>query len=158
MNIVKKHGNGKTPAGPMQPFVSLQHEIQKAFQSAWDAFASQKLPSFGITPAWPAVDVTEDEKAVTIHADVPGIEAKDLNVEVSGNMLTVSGSREEEHKEEKAGYRRQERTSGSFSRTVTLPTYVDAGKVDAKYADGVLTVTVPKVPGQGPKRVAVKTA
>jgi HSP20 family protein len=86
------------------------------------------------------------------------MDAKDLNVEVSGNTLTVSGSREEEHKEEKEGYRRQERTSGSFSRSVTLPTYVDAGKVNAKYADGVLTVTVPKVPGQGPKRVTVKTA
>jgi HSP20 family protein len=158
MNIVKKQGNGKPAASAMQPLVSLQREIQKAFESAWDAFASHKFPTFGITPAWPAVDVTEDEKAVTLRADVPGMDAKDLNVEVSGNTLTVSGSREEEHKEEKAGYRRQERTSGSFSRTVTLPTYVDAGKVDAKYADGVLTVTVPKVPGQGPKRVTVKNA
>ena len=158
MNIVKKQGNGKQAAGPMQPFVSLQREIQKAFESAWDAFASHKFPSFGITPAWPAVDVTEDDKAVTLRADVPGMDAKHLDVEVSGNTLTVSGSREEEKKEEKEGYRRQERTSGSFSRTVTLPTYVDATKVDAKYAEGVLTVTVPKIPGRAPKRVTVKSS
>ena len=158
MNIVKKQGNGKPVARTAaQPIASLQKEIQNVFQNAWDAFAAGKFPSFGMVAAFPAIDVAEDEKAVTLRADVPGMDPKDLDVEVSGNLLTVSGSREEEHKEEKEGYRRQERTSGSFTRTVTLPSYVDAEKVDARYEAGVLTVTVPKVPGRGPKRVAVKS-
>ena len=67
----------------------IEREIQKAFESAWDAFASQKFPSFGITPAWPAVDVTEDEKAVTIHADVPGIDARNIKGDLIAEVAVV---------------------------------------------------------------------
>ena len=107
---------------------------------------------------WPAVDVSEDEHAVTVRCDVPGLDAKDLDVKVSGNLLTVSGSREDEWKDKKRGVRRQERVSGSFFRTITLPDYVDGQKVEAKYEKGTLTVTVPKVPGKGPRRVTVQAA
>jgi HSP20 family protein len=89
--------------------------------------------------------------------DVPGINAKDIEVDVSGNLLTVRGSREEEKKSKTGGVWRHERHSGSFLRTVTLPTYVDSAKVEAKYDKGVLTITAPKIPGAGPKRVPVKT-
>ena len=156
MNTVKKPGNGNLAGRVPQPLPSLQREIQRVFENAWGAFAAGKFPSFGMIPAWPAIDVTEDDKTVTLRADIPGIDPKDLDVEVSGSALTISGSRQEEHKQEKADYRRQERTSGSFSRTITLPSYVDAAKVEARYGKGILTVTVPKVPGQGPKRVGVK--
>lgn len=108
--------------------------------------------------AWPAVDVSEDDHSVTVRCDVPGLDAKDLDVQVSGNLLTVSGWRQDEWSGRKRGVRRQERVSGSFSRTITLPGYVDAGKVDARYDKGTLTVTVPKIPGKGPRRVAVTAA
>lgn len=109
---------------------------------------------------WPAVDVSEDEHAGTVRYDVPGLDANDLNVQVSGNLLTVSGRREDEWADERRqrGVRRRERVSGSFSRTVTLPSYVDPAKVEARYDKGTLTVTAPKTPGKGPRRVAVKVA
>jgi HSP20 family protein len=107
---------------------------------------------------WPAVDVSEDDNSVTVRCDVPGLDAKDLDVRVSGNLLTVSGSRRDEWSDKKHGLRRQERLSGSFSRTITLPSYVDAEKVEARYDKGTLTVSVPKVPGKGPRRVKVTAA
>ena len=136
----------------------LRGEVDQAFERVWRDFGrdpwsalnSFDLPTFN---AWPAVDVNEDDRAVTLRADVPGLDEKDLDVEVSGNRLTIRGSREEAH-EDKAN-RRHERVTGSFVRTVTLPSYVDPAGVEARYDKGVLTVTVPKIPGRGPKRVSV---
>jgi len=122
--------------------------------SALDRLGEQ----FNALASWPAVDVSEDEHAVTVRCDVPGLDAKDLDVRVSGNLLTVSGSRQDEWTDKRRGVRRQERVSGSFSRTIPLPSYVDAGKVGATYDKGTLTVTVPKVPGKGPRRVTVTAA
>ena len=122
--------------------------------SAFDRLGEQ----FNALASWPAVDVSEDEHAVTVRCDVPGLDANDLDVRVSGNLLTVSGSRQDEWSDKKRGVRRQERVSGSFSRTIPLPSYVDAGNMEATYDKGTLTVTVPKVPGKGPRRVTVKSA
>jgi len=154
-----KEGNGKSDVTrrPSEPLSTIQREVDRAFDRIRRIVEVAKSPDFGDFLASPAVDISEDEKAVTVRADVPGLDAKDIDVEVSGNALTISGSRREEKKEEKAGYTRHERRAGSFSRTVTLPSYADAGKIDAHYDKGVLTLKVPKIPGQGPRRVAVKT-
>ncbi len=104
---------------------------------------------------WPAIDVAEDDKCVTIRADVPGMDAKDLDVQVSGNQLTISGKRQDEWSENKGGVQRRERVSGTFARTVSLPSYVDPEKIDARFDKGTLTVTVPRMPGQGPKKVQI---
>jgi HSP20 family protein len=104
---------------------------------------------------WPAIDMAEDENAVTLRVDVPGLDEKDLEVEVSGNLLTIRGAREDEWSDKKHGVRRRERISGSFARTITLPSYVDTQKIEAKYEKGILRINVPKIPGQGPKRVRV---
>ena len=160
MELVKtKPGSngGELAARASDPFFAIQREIDRAFERAWRMFGNGDMEVAEDFIQWPAIDVTEDEKSVTLKADIPGVEAKNLDLQVLDNVLTVSGSREEEKTEEKEGYKRQERRSGSFSRTVTLPEYVDASKVDAKYEKGVLTVTAPKIPGRGPKRVAVKT-
>lgn len=107
---------------------------------------------------WPAIDISEDENAMTVRCDVPGLDARDLDVQVSDNVLTVSGARGDEWDGNKHGVRRRERISGSFSRTVTLPSYVDGAKVEARYDKGTLTITVPKIPGKGPRRVEVKAS
>jgi len=154
MNVVKST-NGRNELTPNRsPVATLQNVIDRLFDQAW----SGRFPTFEEVPYWPAIDVKEDEKAFTLRADVPGIEAKDLNVEVAGNTLTLSGSRDEEKKEDKNGYAYSECRTGSFSRSVTLPDYVDGSKIEARYDKGVLVLTAPRVVGQGPKRVAVKTA
>jgi len=123
----------------------------------WAAFERMGERLDGLA-RWPAMDVSEDDAAVTIRCDVPGLDAKDLDVQVRGNLLTISGSREDERDDRKRGWRRHERVSGSFSRTVTLPAHVDARKIDARHEKGTLTITLPKVPGKGPRRVTVKAA
>lgn len=122
----------------------------------WSMFDRLSERLGALAAPWPAVDVSEDDNAVTVHCDVPGLDAKDLDVRVSGNLLTVSGSRQDEWSDKKGGVRRRERVSGSFSRTITLPAYVDADRVEARYDKGTLTVTVPKIPGKGPRRIAVQ--
>jgi HSP20 family protein len=107
---------------------------------------------------WPAVDVAEDDASVTVRYDVPGMDPSNLEVEVAGNLLIVRGSREDEWTDKNRGVRRRERVSGTFARTLTLPDYVDPAHVEAKYDRGTLTVTAPKIPGKGPKRVAVHAA
>ena len=113
---------------------------------------------FNRLTSWPAIDVSEDENAMTIRCDIPGLSEKDLNVEVSGGLLTISGQRDDEWKDQRRGLRRHERVSGSFSRSMTLPDYVDADKCEAKYHNGTLTITLPRIPGKGPKRVPVTAA
>ena len=180
MNLVKKlfkhdndHGRGtalarregggllgrKDRLGLDRGFDRLWQDLERdpwaLVRDPWSAFDRISEP-LGALANWPAVDVAEDDNAVTVRCDVPGLDAKDLDVRVSGNLLTVSGSRQDEWSGRKRGVRRQERVSGSFSRTITLPSYVDAEKVEAKYDKGTLTVTVPKVPGKGPRRVTVR--
>jgi HSP20 family protein len=161
MNPMKQTGKGNEERGLAKgdegPFSTLRRDIDDAFERVWRGLEG-RLASVGerLTP-WPAIDVAEDDNGVTLRMDVPGMEPRDVEVQVSGNQLTVRGRREEEHKEEKEGWLRHERHSGSFTRSVTLPAYIDAAKVDARYDKGVLTVTAPKIPGEGPKRVQVKT-
>jgi HSP20 family protein len=130
------------------------------WSNPWSAFErmGEQLNALSNWSNWPAVDVSEDDNTVTVRCDVPGLDPKDLDVRVSGNLLTVSGSRQHEWSDKKHGLRQQERVSGSFSRTITLPSYVDAEKVEARYDKGTLTVNVPKVPGKGPRRVTVKAS
>jgi HSP20 family protein len=106
---------------------------------------------------WPAVDVAEDDKHWTVRADVPGLSEKDLDIEVSGNVLTLRGHREDEWTDDKKrkGVRRRERVSGSFVRTIPLPSYVDGQQIEAKYDRGTLTLTAPKIAGKGPRRVTI---
>jgi HSP20 family protein len=140
----------------------FRKQIDRAFDRVWREFdrdpwtALTSLPEeLGSLSNWPAVDQAEDEHAITLRVDVPGLDEKDLDVEVSGNLLTIRGSREDEWNGKKHGIRRRERVSGSFARAITLPPYVDTGKVEAKYEKRTLAITVPKIPGQGPRRVQV---
>ena len=107
---------------------------------------------------WPAVDVAEDDKTVTFRVDVPGLKPEDVDVEISGNLLTIQGRREDEWTDNGRGVRLRERMSGTFMRTLALPHYVDASKAEASYQNGTLTITIPKVEGKGPKRVAVTSS
>ena len=109
--------------------------------------------------SWPAIDVAEDDKALVIRADVPGLEAKDIAVEIADSVVTVRGSREEEQTQKTANVTRHERRFGRFERTIPLPPNVDAEKIEAKYDKGTLTITVPRLEGEAaPKRVEVKPA
>jgi HSP20 family protein len=104
----------------------------------------------------PALDMSETDTAIDVRMDLPGITAKDIDIQVNGNLLTVSGERKEEKEEKGKTFHRVERSYGSFSRTVTLPGAVNESEVAAEYKDGVLTITLPKTEESKAHKIKVK--
>lgn len=131
-------------------------EFDRLFDRFFDTWAS---PGSALEHEWvPKVDVSETEKEVVVNAEIPGIDAKDIDISVNENRLTLQGERK--HEEEKKGkhFHRVERTYGAFSRDVELPAEVDSDKVEATYKDGVLTVNLPKTKESATKKIKVKAA
>lgn len=163
MNIIKKKGKGDGHGAiaekPGTSQVSrFRQDLEDAFDRAFRGFERDPWRAFDVGLPWPAADITENDKEFAVRLDVPGLREQDLDVEISGNTLTVRGERTEEEKAETGNTYRHERFTGNFARTITIPAYADASKAEAKYDKGVLTITLPKVPGESPKRVPVKPA
>jgi HSP20 family protein len=104
----------------------------------------------------PALDMSETDMAVDVRMDLPGITAKDIDIQVNGNLLTVSGERKEEKEEKGKTFHRVERSYGNFSRTVTLPCAVNESEVAAEYKEGVLTIKLPKAEESKAHKIKVK--
>jgi HSP20 family protein len=104
-----------------------------------------------------AMDVIETKDSLIVKASVPGIKPEDIDVSVTGDVLTIRGETASEEKIEQGSYLRQERRFGKFERSLTLPTLVTADKADAKFEHGVLTLTLPKAEQAKPKSIKVKT-
>lgn len=100
----------------------------------------------------PNIDIDETDKEVTVTADLPGLEEKDINVSLDGDVLTLSGERKHEKEEKRKNYHRVERAYGTFSRSVALPEGIDHDNVKANFKKGVLTVKIAKLPGAKPSR------
>jgi HSP20 family protein len=105
----------------------------------------------------PSLDLSETEQAVEVRMDIPGVRANEVDIQIVGNMLTVSGRRKEEREEKNKTWHRIERREGSFSRSVMLPCPVKEEAVEARYKDGVLTVNMPKTEEAKARKIEVKT-
>jgi HSP20 family protein len=107
--------------------------------------------------AWvPAVDIYEtDSHEVVIKAELPDVKKEDIGVTVENNVLTLTGERKQEQSTKREQFQRIERRFGSFSRSFTLPTSVDAGQIAASYKDGVLTIRLPRREEAKPKQISV---
>ena len=103
----------------------------------------------------PPVDIYEDEHAITLKMEVPGIDEKDIDVRIEGNTLSVGGERKLEKDEKEENYRRIERQYGSFTRSFTLPSSVDPTQVSAHYEQGVLKVSLAKKAEAKPKQIKI---
>jgi HSP20 family protein len=103
----------------------------------------------------PAMDLIETGEHFVLKADLPGMSENDVNIELEKNVLTISGERKAELEEKHEGFYRLERTSGSFSRSLTLPEGIDAGAVTASFDNGVLEVRIPKPEETKPQRVQI---
>jgi len=106
----------------------------------------------------PRVDVYEKDNNVIVKADIPGIEEKNLNVEIEDHVLTIRGSKEEEHERKEKNYHQIERSYGSFCRSVSLPEGILPDKINADYKKGVLTVTIPKAKETDAKKISIKVS
>jgi len=110
-----------------------------------------------VTSDWaPAVDIKEEENQFLLVADIPGVDAKDIEVHMENGILTIKGERESEKKTEREGYKRIEREHGIFYRRFTMPEGVDPEGINANSNNGVLTVTIPKQEAAQPRRITVK--
>jgi HSP20 family protein len=105
----------------------------------------------------PSLDLTETEQTIEARLDLPGVDPKEIDIQINANMLTVSGQRKEEKVEKGKTYHRVERRSGSFSRSVSLPCPVKEEAVEATYRDGVLAITMPKTEEAKSRKIPVKT-
>jgi HSP20 family protein len=139
------------PATAPDIWQSFRGEMDRLF----DRFGFPSLRRvFDIEPSWrsassfgfsaPAIDMSEDERAYKISAELPGIDAKDIEVSVSGDTLVLKGEKRQEKEEKDKNYHFSERSYGSFQRSFQLPSSVDRNKVAADFSKGVLTITLPK--------------
>ena len=137
---------------PYREFATLQDRLNRLFQSSFGESQDSLTTSSSFSPA---VDVYEDEHAVNLKIEVPGIEEKDLDIRVENNTLTVHGERKFEKEEKEENFRRVERQYGSFTRSFTLPQTVDSENVSANYDKGVLKISLPKKAEAKPKQIKV---
>lgn len=140
------------PWKPLEELGTLRHEMDRLFERF-----------FGEWPTWPKsdggwaprIDMAETGDSVTIKAELPGLEAKDVDVSIFGNTLTVRGEKKEEREEKDEHYHLVERAHGTFSRVVRLPAAVDVEKIKASFKNGVLTITLPKTEEARQKAIPV---
>src|SRR5271165_595059 len=138
---------------PFREFTTLQDRMNRLFR---DSFGPEGREEALSTAAFaPPVDVYEDEHNITLKIEVPGIEEKDIDVRIENNTLTVHGERKFEKEEKEENYRRVERQYGSFTRSFSLPTTVDAEQVKANYEKGILNISLPKKAEAKPKQIKV---
>lgn len=139
---------------PFRDLLSLQDQLFRTFDSAYRGTAREEEPSMVAT--WsPLVDVFEDADGITLKVELPEVEAKDVDIQVEGNALTVKGERKLEREDKREGYHRIERTYGTFARTFTLPSTVDAEHITAESKDGVLRVVLPKKAETKPRQIKI---
>jgi len=109
-----------------------------------------------ISSSWaPAVDIYEDENQLVLTAEIPGIEEKDIEIKVEDNTLSIQGERKMEKETKEENYHRIERAYGSFSRSFTLPNYINQENIQAEHAHGLLKITMPKKPELKPRKVKI---
>ena len=149
------------------PIYSMQREMNRMFDDFFrddeDTFSGFGLAPFSSMRATadsltPTTDLSETDKELIVTMELPGIEEKDIEVNLTRNTLTVSGEKKQEESKEEKGWYRMERHYGSFARTLPLPCEVDVEKIDATFKNGVLKVKLPKVSESidSAKRISVK--
>ncbi|MCF8070661.1 MAG: Hsp20/alpha crystallin family protein [Desulfobacterales bacterium] len=116
---------------------------------------SSPFRSLSQSGVFPSINMTEDVDNYFIRAELPGIKAGNLDIQVEGKVLKLSGERKFSEEDENVQYHRREREAGTFSRAFTLPGDVNVDKVDAKMSNGILTITVPKAEAAKPKQITI---
>jgi HSP20 family protein len=152
-NLVKRENRevarSASPEYRLDPFRMMDALLR------WDPFRGDRGGFNQNLDFIPGFDVKEIKDAFVIRADLPGVKDEDVQVSLSGNLLTISGKREEEHREQGETYYAMERSYGNFARSFTMPDGVDGASVTADLKNGVLTVQIPKKLEAQPRRIAI---
>ena len=130
---------------PANELSHIERKLKKFFEDFDSPFSGDfNIKPFGGNSFTPRVDVTEDNNNLYVHAEVPGVDKNDIKINIVGDVITISGEKKSEEKDEKKNYYRIERNYGAFTRSFTLPSEVVVDKIAAEYKEGVLVVTLPK--------------
>jgi len=140
---------------PFDRLTNLRDEINRLFDVPSGEFGRETEFFAGWSPV---LDVYEDKDNLIVKAELPGLKKDQIELSLHDNMLTVSGERKAERTENDGDASRSERFSGRFQRTVTLPKPVDSTKVNARYKEGILIVTLPKTEESKPRQIEVKVS
>ncbi len=141
---------------PMQNVLSFQQEMNRIFHEFAHG-GNGDATSWGPRTWTPLMDMYETDEGFVLKAELPGVQKDDLHIDVHDRTLTIRGERKAETEIPEDRYHRRERSYGSFQRVLTLPTPIDADKVQANVHDGVLELRLPKDETAKPKRIAVQS-
>lgn len=146
MNLVKWN--------PLREMETLSHRVNRLFDG--DFFPSAWFSEESGLRNWrPVVDIYDQNEKIVIKAELPGVDKKDIHVDVKDGVLTFSGERSYENEVKEENYHRKERAVGEFHRSFTLPEGLDPDKIDADYKDGVLKIEISKPEESKPKKIAI---
>ncbi len=156
MSLIPSKRNRELSSGISFPELNtLRSEMDNLFNQFFRGTRLQGA-GFGRKGEWlPAVDVKDNEKEITVKCEVPGVNAKDIDVSLKGDLLTIKGEKKTENIEDTDDYYAAERSFGSFLRTIQLPESVDSDNIKAEQKDGVLTIQLKKRPGAGQKKIPI---
>lgn len=149
LELTRPTGRQRTPTWPT---ASLMREMESLFRDFGERSSSRDQRLF------PAVNVNHDADAFHLRAELPGFDVEALDLSVDQNKITLRGEREIPAERDDVSFHRRERRAGTFARTITLPSDIDAERVEATYRHGVLAVTVPKAAEAKPRRIAVQSS
>jgi HSP20 family protein len=137
---------------PFRDLVSLREAMDQPFE---ESVVRPRMAA--VTPRTLAVDMYETDEAVVVKTAVPGADPEDIDISITGDTLTIQGEIKAEEEIEEADCVCRERPSGAFSRSLTIPVWVEAGEAEAEFEDGILTLTLPKSEELKPKAIKVKS-
>ncbi|MDJ0676971.1 MAG: Hsp20/alpha crystallin family protein [Calothrix sp. MO_167.B42] len=129
--------------------------VERRFHSLFDEFLPRKWQDFTKFSEMPAAEISETDDAVYLKLEVPGMEAKDLDIEATEDAITISGERKSESKTEEKGFTKSEFYYGKFHRVIPLPASIQNNNITAEYKDGILNLTLPKSDTERQKVVKV---
>jgi len=135
---------------PFDDFAQVRREMLRLL----DSVTADGGPSAGV---FPPINVTQDRDRYYVRAELPGVKADELAISALKNRLSISGQRQIPGEQGRVSYHRKERAEGAFNRSLTLPGEVDFERVEARYADGILTITLPKSEAAKPRQIPVST-
>ena len=150
----RKQERGLAPRQPSREIEETGRRFEDVFgrpflPGIWRAFPSEEM-------VWaPAIDVVEEEDKFSVKVELPGVKEEEVNVSITGDTLTIEGEKRAESEVRRTGYYYSETSYGSFSRSITIPSTIDTGKIEANYDKGVLEITLPKAPEVKPKKITV---
>jgi HSP20 family protein len=137
------------------PFADVD-QVRREMMRLLDAVTGETSGEIA-TGVFPPVSVTQDNDNFYVRAEIPGISVKELSISAMRNKLSLSGKREIPLEQDRVSYHRKERPEGTFGRTVTLPGEIDAERVEARYTDGILTLSLPKAEQAKPRQIPIRT-